>query len=409
MRENLGLYLSKRAHLGPQQEALVEVERNQRFTYQELNQRANRIAHALAAKGVVAGDRVAVLTMNGVEFIESYFGLAKIGAVMVPLNWRLVADELSFILGDSGSKVLIFDTEFDAVATELSERDTSIETFVRVGGEANLGFAEAYGALTAGASPEEPEIAAEGDDLLFIMYTSGTTGLPKGAVHTHSSMAASSITMNMTADMRHGDRYLQMLPLFHVGALAPLTGSIHRAATVILFRSFDPAAVFPTIERERVTSGLAVPAMLNFMLAVNNHEDHDRSSLRWLMSGAAPVPDPADRKVRGAGHRDSSSLRAHRDRRACLPDRFRRRHREGGLNRPRLLPHRRSCRLPRWQGGRSGRNRRSPDPRAAPDEGVLEPPRCHGLRPWWTVGCTQAIWPASTTTASSTSRIARRT
>jgi acyl-CoA synthetase (AMP-forming)/AMP-acid ligase II len=126
--------------------------------------------------------------------------------------------------------------------------------------------------------------------VLFIMYTSGTTGLPKGAVHTHGTMIAASITINLTSDMRHGDRYLQMLPLFHVGALTPATSAVHRGATLVLMRAFDPKRVFPLIEAERITTGLAVPAMLNFMLAAGDPGAHDLSGLRWLMSGAAPVP-----------------------------------------------------------------------------------------------------------------------
>ena len=293
MRENLGLYLAKRAQLCPTREGLVEVERGRRFDYRELNARANRIAHALRERGVSPGDRVAVLMMNGAEYVEAYYGLAKIGGVMVPLNWRLVPDELSFILNDSGSRLLLFDHEFDEAAAALHNGGTSISGWIRIGaGTGGPDFAEDYDAITSDASAEEPEIGAEGDDLLFIMYTSGTTGLPKGAVHTHATMAASSMTMVMTGDMRLGDRYLQMLPLFHVGALAPLTVSVHRGATVVLMRAFDPQAVFPLIEREQITTGLAVPAMLRFMLAAGNHDQHDRSSLRWIMSGAAPVPVP---------------------------------------------------------------------------------------------------------------------
>ncbi len=292
MQENLGLYLTKRAQLGPDREALVELERGRRFTYAELNARTNRIAHTMLARGVAKGDRVAVLTMNGAEFIETYFGLAKIGAVMVPLNWRLVPEELSFILGDAGAHVLVFDHEFDEAAAALHAGDTPIREWIRVGEAGGPDFAASYDALTAEAPSDEPEIRASDDDLLFIMYTSGTTGLPKGAVHTHASMIASSITMNMTADMRYTDRYLQMLPLFHVGALAPLTGTYHRGGAIVLMRAFDPSAVFPTIEKEKVTTALAVPAMLNFMLQVGNHDDVDRSTLRWIMSGAAPVPVP---------------------------------------------------------------------------------------------------------------------
>lgn len=289
MRNNLGLFLQKRAALGPQREALVELERGRRFSYRELDQRANRIANAAQALGVSRGDRVAFLMMNGAEYIESYFGLAKIGAVTVPLNWRLTPDELEFIIGDSGSKLLLYDSEFDDAARELQKRSTPLEHFVRVGEATD---ALNYDALCREAPDSPPEAVAEGDDNLFIMYTSGTTGLPKGVVHSHDTMIASSATVNMTADLRLDDRYLQLLPLFHVGALTPLTACVHRGCTAVLMRSFDPARVFPVIEEEKITTGLAVPAMVNFMLAAGNHEQHNRDLLRWIMCGAAPVPVP---------------------------------------------------------------------------------------------------------------------
>jgi O-succinylbenzoate-CoA ligase len=290
VKNNLGLFLEKRARLSPRLEALVEVERGRRFTYAELDARANRTANALLALGVRPGDRVALLLMNGVEYLESYFALAKLGAVMVPLNWRLVPDELAFILRDAGAAVLIHDAEFDAAVAALRGLDTPLRTVLRAGdGEPPAG-ALAYGAVRDASPAEAPPCPASDDDVLFIMYTSGTTGLPKGAVHTHGTMIAASITINLTSDMRHGDRYLQMLPLFHVGALTPATSAVHRGATLVLMRAFDPKRVFPLIEAERITTGLAVPAMLNFMLAAGDPRAHDHTALRWLMSGAAPVP-----------------------------------------------------------------------------------------------------------------------
>ncbi len=302
MPSNLGRFLAKRARLNPRTEALVEVERGRRFTYAELDARANRIANALRARGVAQGDRVAILMMNGVEFVESYFGAAKIGAVVVPLNWRLVPDELAFILGDAGARVLLYDADFDAAATALQGRDLPVERWLRVGaGSEAPGFSEDYDAACREASEAEPETDAADDDRLFIMYTSGTTGLPKGAVHTHATMTWASFTINMTADQRHGDRYLLMLPLFHVGALTPLTCGIHRGVTVVLMRGFDPTRAWETIEREGVTTGLAVPAMLQFMWAVPDRTQRDVSRLRWIMSGAAPVPLPLIEQYAEAG------------------------------------------------------------------------------------------------------------
>ncbi len=300
MQNNLGLFLHKRALLGPNREALVEVERGRRFTYKELDDRANRTAHALLSLGVRKGDRVALLMMNGAEYVETYFALGRIGAVMVPLNWRLVADELQFILDDSGSTVLLFDGEFDDTVVDLHGRETVVREWVRVG-EAGPDFAKDYDALQAAASDGFPECTARDDDNLFIMYTSGTTGLPKGVVHSHGTMIASSVTILMTADIRLDDTYLQVLPLFHVGALAPLTAVIHRGGSAVIMRAFDPAQIFPVIEREKIDCMLAVPAMLNFMLAVDNHSDHDISSLRWIQSGAAPVPVPLIEKYAGLG------------------------------------------------------------------------------------------------------------
>jgi O-succinylbenzoate-CoA ligase len=290
MQINLGSFLAKRARLSPKLEALVEIERNRRFSYAELDARANRIANVLLSMGVQKGDRVALLIMNGVEYIESYFGAAKIGAVLVPLNWRLVADELDFIIGDSGSVVLIYDQEFDQVVNALHGRDLPLRDWLRIGAGERPARAGDYDQLCADASTEEPEINASGDDLLFIMYTSGTTGLPKGAVHTHATMAWASISTNMTADIRYGDRYLVILPLFHVGALLPATANIHRGATLVVLRAFDPALVFEAIEREQITTSLAVPAMLQAMLLSPSRDKVSLDRVRWILSGAAPVP-----------------------------------------------------------------------------------------------------------------------
>ena len=298
MRNNIGLMLTKRASLSPRMEALVEVEAGRRFTFTALNERANRVANALTALGVRKGDRVALLLMNSVEFVESFFALAKIGAIIVPLNWRLVADELAFILGDSGTSVLIYGGEFRSTVAALAERaradatsKIAVREWLHVGAaETRDGFARDYEQLRDAAAATEPEIGAADEDELYIMYTSGTTGLPKGAVHTHRSVLWAQFTIGMTADVRYGDRYVIVLPLFHVGALTPQTGNVHRGVTTLLMRAFDPARMFQTIQDERATILLAVPAMLNFMLQLPDRARYDCSSLRWAMSGAAPVP-----------------------------------------------------------------------------------------------------------------------
>ena len=293
MQSNVGLFLSKRALLNASAEALVEIERGRRFTFAELNERCNRIANTLKAKGVKHDDRVALLMMNGVEYIESFFACAKLGAVVVPLNWRLVPDELEYILEDSGSIALIYDTEFDEPVAALRERKIGIENWLRVGDESSCpDWADDYNAAAASGATTEPTVVAEGDDRLFIMYTSGTTGMPKGVVHTHDTTTWGSLTFNMTCDMRFGDNYLQVMPLFHVGALLPAIGMVHCGGKLVIMRAFDPNGVFDVIAREQCNIGLLVPAMLQMMWASPNRETADLSSIRWFLSGAAPVPIP---------------------------------------------------------------------------------------------------------------------
>ena len=292
MLNNLGLFLSKRAFLTPDLDGYVEGDGSFRLSYRELNASSNRIANAFVAAGIKKEERVGLLVMNSREFMEAYFALAKIGAVVVPLNWRLVADELEFILKDSGTERLIFGEEFvDTVADLHSRGDkTDVKQWLQVEGGADVAyFAESYQAFRDAAGDEEPDVTACDDDMLYIMYTSGTTGLPKGVVHTHTTAIWALITIGSSGDYRMGDRYLACLPMFHVGALTPLAVNVWCGVTNVVMRSFDPIRAWELIQAEKITTGLAVPAMLNFMVQVA-YDQYDYSTLRWIMTGAAPVP-----------------------------------------------------------------------------------------------------------------------
>jgi O-succinylbenzoate-CoA ligase len=291
MTVNIGDLLRRRAQLEPHKEALVETANGRRFSYRQLNDRANRVANGLRGIEVAQGDRVGLLLMNSTEFVESFFAVGKIGGVVVPLNWRLVADELEFILGDSGTTVLIFGAEFAEVANELRARGDAVPVaqWIQVGGDPGDGVI-GYDDWLAAQSAVEQETAGSDDDLLFIMYTSGTTGLPKGVMHTHNTVMWAIQTIMATADFRTEDRYLNTLPMFHVGALSPMLCTLYRGVTLVAVRSFDPTDAWQQIGDEAITTTLMVPAMLQFMLAVYDADVHDGSTLRWVMSGAAPVP-----------------------------------------------------------------------------------------------------------------------
>lgn len=293
MKNNVGLMLSKRAQLNPGREAYIDSQSGMRLTFKALNERCNRLANALVNQGVKKGDRVAIALMNSAEFVESYMAIAKIGGVCVPLNWRLVADELEFILKDSGASVCIFGEEFLPIFEDLHGRGDKTDVKHWIQWSANDGgnaFATDYNAFRDAASSEEPEVTASDDDLLYIMYTSGTTGLPKGVVHSHETCFWAIFTIMGSVDMHDGDRYLAALPMFHVGALTPITLNIYRGVTSIVMREFDPVKAWQLIQEEKINTALLVPAMLNFMVQVPDLDKVDYSSIRWVQSGASPLP-----------------------------------------------------------------------------------------------------------------------
>ena len=298
MRDNIGLFLSKRASLSPNLEAFVDIASGLRLSYEELNKRSNQIAHVLSDGDVKKGDRVALLMHNCPAYLETFFALAKMGAVTVPLNTRLVADELAYILHDSGSRVLVYGAEFSEIVADLQSRGkegTAVEDWIFVSApdgdpNAKADFALDYDHLREQSSQDEPEPAAAEEDMLYIMYTSGTTGLPKGVVHTHNSAMWACITWSATGDAQLYDRYLLILPLYHVGALTPVTANVYRGVTNVVQRTFDAGQVWNLIQEERIDTSLAVPAMLNFMIQAPEIDQCNHERLRWIISGAAPVP-----------------------------------------------------------------------------------------------------------------------
>ena len=293
MKNNIGLLLSKRAIINPDREAYVDGKTGSRVSFSELDSRSNRFANALKGLGVQPGDRVALLLMNSIEFIEAFFAIAKIGGVIVPLNWRLVSNELEFILKDSGAKTIVFGEQFVGMMKDLHDRGekTDVENWIQVAANGrDSEFFQDYDQFRNAADDCQPEVLAKDDDLLFIMYTSGTTGLPKGVVHSHHTCMWALITFGASCDLRDGDRYILALPLFHVGSLTPLLLNIYQGVTSVVMQEFDPKRAWELIEKEKITNTLLVPAMLNFMTQVTNITHYDYSSLRWVQSGAAPLP-----------------------------------------------------------------------------------------------------------------------
>jgi len=289
MSVNLGQNLKQRAGLSPNLEAYVEPSTGIRMNYRELNEMANRCADVLAHTELKAGDRVALLMANCVEFVAMFYGAAKLGLVVVPLNTRLAANELAFILSDSGARMLVYGSECAETTKGIKANDEhplAIEVWQQAHGDG----ADNLAARLAAASSAEPEVYSGGSDNLFIMYTSGTTGLPKGVVHTHETISWAALSWMTTTDSRYADRLLLPLPMFHVAALTSVLLCCIGGATIVSMPNFDPMTVWALIKEERVNVGGSVPAILNFMRQVPDFETFESEHFRCFITGAAPMP-----------------------------------------------------------------------------------------------------------------------
>ena len=297
MMTNIGLMLKQRSTVSTNVEAFVEPSTDTRASWADLNRLANKCANTLSGLGVKQGDRVAMLMHNSIEFAALFYGAAKLGLVIVPLNTRLTASELLFILSDSGTNILIFDPEFaDTVATiKISEEHPlTIGCYLQTTvGE--LDGDDCLATNLAAASDEEPIISGGDDDNLFIMYTSGTTGSPKGVVHSHQSIMWAGLCWASTVEVRYRDRILLPLPMFHVAALTAVLFCAVRGVTLVSMPDFDPSGFWKLLVEEKITIGASVPAILNFMRQVPEFEHLDAPDFRFFITGAAPMPETLTR------------------------------------------------------------------------------------------------------------------
>ncbi len=297
MIKNVGLMLKQRAVVSTNLEAYVEPSTNVRATYADMNRLTNQCAAVMGDVGLEPGDRVALLMHNSIEFTTLFYGAAKLGLVVVPLNTRLTANELSFILSDSGSKALFFDHEFAATVDAIKasqEHPLYITTYLQTTAE-GLPGGDCLRSLLADAGSEEPEITGGDQDNMFIMYTSGTTGLPKGVVHTHDSIMWAAQCWSNTVDVRYRDRLLLPLPMFHVAALTGVLFCAARGVTLVSMPDFDPSRVWSLIVEEKICIGASVPAILNFMRQVPEFAELDAPDFRFFITGAAPMPETLTR------------------------------------------------------------------------------------------------------------------
>lgn len=295
--KNVGSMLKQRSVVANNLEAYVEPSTNIRATYADLNSLSNRCASTMAGLGVKPGDRIALLMNNSIEFVALFYGAAKLGLVVVPLNTRLTASELTFILSDSGTTVLFFDSAFAETVAAIKaseEHPHVIGAYIQTTNAGPAGE-DCLQSLLTEASEEEPELGGGDQDNLFIMYTSGTTGLPKGVVHSHESIMWAGLCWASTVEVRYRDRLLLPLPMFHVAALTAVLFCAVRGVTLVSMPEFDPSRVWSLIVEEKICIGASVPAILNFMRQVPEFAELKAPDFRFFITGAAPMPETLTR------------------------------------------------------------------------------------------------------------------
>jgi long-chain acyl-CoA synthetase len=263
-------------------------------TFGELGERARRVAQALRGAGVGEGDRVAFIDKNGAEWFEVTFGLAMLGAVNVSVNWRLAPAEMAQIIADAGAEVVIVGPDFVGHVEKIEDELDRVRTIVAIGGDADADAHDGwidYGAFVDAADPVDPGVTPVGSDVAFQLYTSGTTGLPKGVMLTNDNFFKG--VMGITEQWRFtpDSVNLAMMPMFHIaGAGWSMVGLYHGCRTVVL-RDIDPGRILQVIPEHRITNAFMVPAVLQFLLMTPGVESTDFSSLRALVYGASPITD----------------------------------------------------------------------------------------------------------------------
>lgn len=283
---DLGSWIARRAAAIPHLPAITFDGHT--MTYRAFAERIDRLAAELAGGGVERGDRVGYLGLNHPDFLATLFAAARLGAVFVPLNWRLTAAELSYILGDAGVHTLLADAEraavVDPVRAEAGVRRAIALTPVP-------GW-EVLDTLLADRQPITEPVHPGPDEVAVIMYTSGTTGRPKGAMLTHANLFWNNVNALLSFDTHQDDVSLVCAPMFHIGGLNVTTlVTLQKGGHIVVMATFDPSQALKLITEHRVTTMFGVPAMFLFISQLPEFAEADLSSLRRLICGGAPVPE----------------------------------------------------------------------------------------------------------------------
>ena len=290
--DTVGNCLKRSALRYPNKVALISD--NKQMKYKELNEEANRFAHAMMELGIKQGDKVALMSSNSIEFMIIWFGIAKSGITMVPMNLMLKGREVSFIINHSESKVFIVEDKFLSAMKDVIGDMKGVEKYIYINsmGQGNPpeGMIDFHELMAQKESVEEPLVEVDSENIAQLAYTSGTEAMPKGVMLTNRGLISQYVSSIVDGELRHDDIAIVSMPLFHCAQVHCFsTPHVYLGATQIIFPRFDPLTQLESIEKEKATFTFGLPAQYRAMLAIPDFSKYDLSSLRMCVYAMAPV------------------------------------------------------------------------------------------------------------------------
>jgi len=287
---DIWLTLKKALDLYPDRIAIVDGDRS--FTYAEIGDRVKGLARFFQAQGIQPADRISILEVNSHAFLETYYAAAGIGAILNPLNYRLAAREVAYILNDSGSRWLVAGARFAPLVKSVLGEDTPLEGVVWIGDTtdvsaeiASFSFDEALQSHTGAFEA----VTIADNDVAHLYYTSGTTGRPKGVMLTHKNVCLHALGTIAELKLVDADVWGHIAPMFHLADAWATFAVTWIGGRHVMIGQFDPETVMATIEQQRITLSNMIPTMLNLMIKHPRVAEFDYSSLRVILSGGAPI------------------------------------------------------------------------------------------------------------------------
>ena len=288
-------FLEYYARERPSQDFAIMGDR--RISYAEANSLANQLAHAFIAAGLRKGDRVAYLSKNSLEYPLVYFGASKAGVVPVPLNYRLAPPEWAYMINDAQAKVMLCSEAFQAGVHGVRSALETVDRYLAIDAPSDAGW-EAPQAWLAGQSDAPPHRDIREDDDVYQMYTSGTTGHPKGAVLNHAAVTAHLMQLSHTISLRPGDRDLIVAPMYHAAAALTAFSVVYQNGALVIHEDFIPQDVVTALSEANIAVTTLVPAMIQACLVyVPDVAERAYETLKLIAYGASPIAEPTLRRA----------------------------------------------------------------------------------------------------------------